>query len=132
MQPARAPLTDSPWFWAYLFGTAALVALALLTPKYGPRQAQLEREFQGRQRAAQNQRGQEPSIALSSAERLIVTLRPLFLGLAALTVLAWIVFWVRRQREGAAQEGLPPGKPLASSESARDAPFPGQRLEDIP
>ena len=93
MPPARAPITDSPWFWAYLFGTAALIALALLSPKYGSRQSQLEREFQGRQRAAQNLNGQEPSIALSTAERTIVTLRPLFFGLAALTVVAWIVFW---------------------------------------
>jgi hypothetical protein len=93
----RTPITDSPWFWAYLFGTAALIALALLSPKYGPRQAQLEREFQGRQRAAQNLNGQEPSIALSSADRPLISLRPLFFGLAAITAVAWIVFWLRRQ-----------------------------------
>ena len=104
MPDPRPPITDSPWFWAYLFGTAALIALALMTPKFGPRQAQLEREFQGRQRAAQNQHGVAPSIAMSSAERTIVTLKPLFLGLAAITMVAWFVFWrtyVARQRDSA-------------------------------
>ena len=27
--PQTTPLSDSPWFWAYLFGTAALIALFL-------------------------------------------------------------------------------------------------------
>lgn len=108
MPPARVPITDSPWFWAYLFGTAALIALALLSPKYGPRQAQLEREFQGRQRAAQSRNGQQPSIALSSAERTIVTLRPLFFGLAGITLVAWIVFWrTHVARQNAAAGALP-------------------------
>jgi hypothetical protein len=97
MAAPRTPITDSPWFWVYLFGTAALIALALLTPKYGPRQAQLEREFQGRQRAAQNLNGQEPSITMSSADRPLISLQPLYFGLAALTAVAWIVFWLRRQ-----------------------------------
>ena len=93
MPPARTPITDSPWFWVYLFGTAALIALALLSPKYGSRQAQIEREFQGRQRALQNQHGQTPSIALSSPERTLISLRALYFGLAAITMGAWFVFW---------------------------------------
>jgi hypothetical protein len=103
---ARAPITDSPWFWAYLFGAAALIALALLAPKYGPRQAQLEREFQGRQRAAQNLNGQEPSIAMSSAERTLVSLRPLMFALAAATLVAWFIFWrTRATRESPVAAG---------------------------
>jgi hypothetical protein len=86
-------ITDSVWFWAYLFGTAALVALALVGPKYSQRQAQIEREFQGRQRAAQILNGQEPSVEMSSIGRTLITLRPLFLGLAAVTVAAWVIFW---------------------------------------
>ena len=94
-QPPR--MTDSPWFWAYLFGTAALVALALAAPKFGPRQAQIEREYQGRTRAAQNLSGAEPNLEMSTAERTLITLRPLFLGLAALTTVAWIAFWLSRR-----------------------------------
>jgi hypothetical protein len=97
MIPSR-PLADSPWFWAYLFGTAALVALALAGPKYGPRQAQIEREYQGRTRAAQNLNGVEPNLEMSTAERTLITLRPLFIALAVITSLSWVVFWWTRKR----------------------------------
>jgi hypothetical protein len=93
--PSR-PITDSPWFWAYLFTTAALIALALIGPKFAARQSQIEREFQGRQRAAQSAQGEEPIGELSTAEQTLITLRPLFLGLAAATIAAWIVFWRTR------------------------------------
>jgi hypothetical protein len=92
------PITDSPWFWAYLFGTAALVALALAGPKFGPRQAQIEREYQGRTRAAQNLSGVEPNLTMSTAERTLITLRPLFITLAAATCIAWGIFWWTRRR----------------------------------
>src|SRR5262245_30754183 len=96
MQPSRRPITDSHWFWAYLFATAGLIGLALIGPKFAARQSHVEREFQGRQRAAQNVAGQPPSVELSTAERTLVTLRPLFLGLAVATIAAWIVFWRNR------------------------------------
>src|SRR5262245_9867555 len=96
MPSASRPMTDSPWFWAYLFTTAALIALALIGPKFAARQAQIEREFQGRQRVAQNVQGQEPSGTLSTAERTLISLRPLFFGLAAITTAAWIVFYRTR------------------------------------
>jgi hypothetical protein len=95
-------MTDSPWFWVYLFTTAALIALALIGPKFAARQAQIEREFQGRQRAAQNIRGQEPTGTLSTAERTLISLRPLFFGLAAITAIAWIVFYRSRLMQQAA------------------------------
>ena len=94
---APRPLTDSPWFWVYLFGTAALIALALVAPKFGPRQAQIEREYQGRTRAAQNLNGVEPDLPMSSSERTLITLQPLFLALAGITSLGWIVFWWTRR-----------------------------------
>src|SRR5580765_1754130 len=96
MPSASRSYTDSPWFWAYLFATAALVALALIGPKFAARQAQIEREFQGRQRAAQNAQGQEPSGTLSTAEKTLISLRPLFFGLAAISTVAWIVFYRTR------------------------------------
>lgn len=92
MPPPR-PITDSPWFWAYLFSTAALIALALIGPKFGRRQAHIEREFQGRQRAAENLSGREPTVGLSSTGQTLITLQPLFFGLAAITIVAWLVFW---------------------------------------
>src|SRR5438132_7671870 len=98
MHSASRSMTDSPWFWAYLFTTAALIALAVIGPKFAARQAQIEREFQGRQRAAQNIQGQEPSGRLSTAERTLISLRPLCFGLAAITTGAWIVFWWTRTK----------------------------------
>src|SRR3954465_7812428 len=96
MQVANRSVTDSPWFWVYLFATAALIALALIGPKFAARQAQIEREFQGRQRVAQSIHGQEPSGGLSTAERTLISLRPLFLGMAAITTITWIVFYRTR------------------------------------
>jgi hypothetical protein len=114
MTAASRPMTDSPWFWAYLFGTAALVALALMSPKYGSRQAQIEREFQGRERAAQNRAGHEPDIAMSTAGDTLITLRPLFLALAAVTSIAWFVFWWTRRRGANLAEQIPSQPPAPS------------------
>src|SRR5262245_46011081 len=93
MQSASRRMTDSPWFWAYLFTMTALIGLALIGPKFAARQAQVEREFQGRQRAAQNINGQEPTGDLSTAESTFISLRPLLFGLAAITTVAWVVFY---------------------------------------
>ena len=111
-----SPITDSPWFWAYLFGTAALIALALAGSKYGPRQAQIEREFQGRQRAAQNVHGQEPDVDMSTAQRTLVSLQPLFLVLAVVTAGAWLVFWRQHRRRGQ-RATAPPANPHEWSSS---------------
>jgi hypothetical protein len=109
-------MSDSPWFWAYLFGTAALLALALAGPKFGPRQAQIEREYQGRTRATQNLNNVEPNLEMSTAQRTLITLRPLFLGLAALTTVAWIAFWISRRRgistSANGSVGASPSRPL--------------------
>jgi hypothetical protein len=86
-------VTDSPWFWAFLFSTVALIALAVIAPKFAQRQAHIEREFQGRQRAAENLNNREPSVGLSRAGQTLITLQPLFFVLAGITMAAWIVFW---------------------------------------
>jgi hypothetical protein len=114
MAASRAS-ADSPWFWMYLFGTAALIALALAGPKYGPRQAQIEREYQGRTRAAQNLNGVDPDLALSSPARTIITLRPLFFGLAVVSTVAWIAYWwtLRRQPESNDASAVPNPDPQA-------------------
>ena len=98
MQPARGPITDSPWFWAYLFATAGLIALALMAPKFAQRQAHIEREFQGRQRAAESMNDREPTVPMSRASETLITLQPLFFALAAITMVAWIVFWRKHSR----------------------------------
>jgi hypothetical protein len=91
------PIADSPWFWAYLFTTFGLIALAIISPKFAARQTQIEREYQGRQRATQNVRGASPSGPMSGGGQTVITLRPLFFALAGITTIAWIVFWRTRQ-----------------------------------
>jgi hypothetical protein len=110
MPPPQRSATDSPWFWAYVFATSGLIALALIGPKFARRQAQIEREFQGRQRAAQTINGQEPSGPLSTAERTMLTLQPLFVGLAAITTIAWIIFWRSRPKLSTPLQGVPPSR----------------------
>ena len=97
-QPEQRPaLTDSPWFWAYIFATAALIALALAAPKYQIRQTQLERQFMARQEGGQTIKGTDgKSIDTPSGENLIVRLGPLCIIVAGLLVVAWSRFWWTR------------------------------------
>jgi hypothetical protein len=100
--PSR-PLTDSPWWWGYLFGVAALIALFLIAPKYARRQAQLERQFEGRERAWEQKLRPTPPPA-AAQERpdpaLILPLRPLVVLVGALTIAAWLAFWFSRRGGG--------------------------------
>jgi hypothetical protein len=102
--PARQPITESPWFWVYLFGTAALIALFFAGNKFGPRQAQIEREYQARTRATQRLNGQEPSVELSTPERTLVTLQPLWYVVAVVTIVGWLLFWRSRRRQNSAPQ----------------------------
>lgn len=104
-------LTDSPWFWAYIFSTAGLIALALASPKYHTRQAQLERQFLARQEGGQTIKGDDgQSIAPPTRENLILRLGPLFLICGALLVVAWSRFWWSRfAPETGASGGLDEG-----------------------
>ncbi|WP_254513611.1 hypothetical protein [Anatilimnocola floriformis] len=109
---SRPSLTDSPWFWAYVFGAAALIALVVANSKFGTRQAQIEREFQARTRAAQRLNGQEPTVELSTPQNTLITLGPLWIVLAVLTIGGWLLFW--QSRRGSANSS-PPSSPADAS-----------------
>lgn len=118
----RSALTDSPWFWAYLFGAAALIALFAANTKFGPRQAQIEREFQARTRAAQKLNGQEPSIALSTPDQTLITLTPLWAVIAVITFVGWLFFWrSRRSSLSAASHPDSSSSPLPAGSSHVDS-----------
>jgi len=88
----RPPITESPWYWVYLFATAGLIALLLAGPKYAVRQAQIEKNQADRLRAAQLASGADataqPIRDQSPAAR--VVLWPLYLVLGAILILAWV------------------------------------------
>lgn len=96
--PRRKSITESPWYWACLFCTAGLVALVLVGPKFEARQAQIERQYQGRERAAQQKAGQSPTTPMSTTGDTYISLRPLQVALAALLVASWPVLWWRHFR----------------------------------
>lgn len=90
---ARGALTDSPWFWMHLFCVAGLIAMFLMHPKYGSRQAQLERQFQGRQHATQLPADQLSTERFSQDGQTLISLGPLFWLLVVATVATWIGLW---------------------------------------
>ena len=93
----RPPLGDSPWFWMYLFATAAFFALLAIGPKYDTRQAGIERQGQARQRIdAQAANRPMDNVPVSTIGRTLVTLRPLRLTLGVVLTLAWAALcWSR-------------------------------------
>lgn len=96
------PLADSPWLWLYLFSTAALVGLVLIGPKYYPRQSQVERQYQGKVRAAQAAAGAEPDMDMSTPESTQSTLTPLFILFSVIWICAWpLVWWTLKKRSAA-------------------------------
>jgi hypothetical protein len=101
--PPKKSVLDSPWYWLYVFSAAALAALFLAGPRYAQRQAQLERNYQARQRAVQHRVGEAPSTPLSEPSRTHIPLWPLFGVLSVLLLIAW---WKLGRRQ--------PGGPLAT------------------
>ena len=92
----KPPITDSPWFWVYLFGVAALIFVTLEAPKFRQRQANIERKGQGRLRAAQSAAGQTPDAELSTPENTAVNLQPILIVVGAATAVAWVILWRQR------------------------------------
>jgi hypothetical protein len=89
--PSRPQLSDSPWFWVYLFTTFALIVLMVMRPRVQERQAQIERKAQGRQRAMEQAAGQTPQTPLSTPEKTVIPLTPLFVVLGTAWVLSWFM-----------------------------------------
>lgn len=92
------PLTDSPWFWIYLFATFGLVALFAMGPKYAERQSQLDRQLQGRQFAASREPGEAARDPYSIPEDKLHDLRWLGYPLAVALAVAWGRLWWQRVR----------------------------------
>ncbi|TWT31525.1 hypothetical protein [Blastopirellula retiformator] len=96
METSQPPIADSPWFWLYLFAMCALAGGLVMAPKYGARQATLEKQYQARQRAEQIRQGDTPQGAISSADDTLIDLRPLYLVLLVLVSVGWARLWWTR------------------------------------
>jgi len=90
------PITDSPWFWVYVFATAGLIALMLAGNKFDHRQAEIEREFSARQSHGHVISGADGPIEPPTPGNQHLTLRPLYLIMAVLLVLGWSTFYIKR------------------------------------
>jgi hypothetical protein len=96
----QSPVTDSPWFWVLIFSGMALAALLAIGPKYGGRQARLERQYQARERiAAERASGnneveaarishQAERRGFASADDTLIPLWPLVVVLSVVIVVA--------------------------------------------
>lgn len=104
----REPITDSPWFWIYLFATTALVLLILFRGKMDIRQAEIERQHQARQIAAENrvplQEGSETEdadalpVEVSSPGNTRISLNYIYAVLGLLIAVGWARLWYVRFR----------------------------------
>ena len=98
MTRREPPLTDSAWFWACTFCTAALIALVLMEPKYGTRQSQIEQQYQGREFSTRGQPGTEAPHPYSTPDTTLIRLRPLYWLFGVLLSVTWGLFWWQRRR----------------------------------
>lgn len=90
------PVTDSPWFWVYLFATAGLIALLLAGNKFDHRQSEIEREFSARQSYGHVLSGEDGPIAPPTPGNQHLTLRPLYLIMSIVLVVGWTTFYWKR------------------------------------
>ena len=105
--PPKRRLSDSPWFWTYLFGTFALVALVVIGPKYAHRQSQLERQFQARERSGLVVPRSDADEPLSTPEETIISLAPLYLITGTIVIAGWILLWWTHWRKPHEDSGDP-------------------------
>ncbi|UUO08713.1 hypothetical protein M4951_10435 [Blastopirellula sp. J2-11] len=96
MEKQLTPIADSPWFWLYLFAMCALAGGLVMAPKYGARQATLEKQHQARQRAEQIRQGITPTGEISTADNTLIDLRPIYLVLLVLVSVGWARLWWTR------------------------------------
>ncbi len=97
--PQQEPITDSPWFWLYLFATFALILLIVFQGKLDIRQANIERQHQARQLANQPaDTASDAPVAVSSPGDTLIGWNYLVWVLGVLVAVGWIRLWYVRFR----------------------------------
>jgi hypothetical protein len=109
----RPPITDSPWFWVLVFSLVGLAGLAAIHDKYGKRQAGIERQYQARERTAEQvavagkdgeaadtiQPTDVPLPAYATPGHNLISIWPLFALLSVLGLVAAIMLSRERSRK---------------------------------
>jgi hypothetical protein len=117
---ARAPITDSPWFWVMLFCAAGAGILLLMTPRYSKRQTRLEMQYYARQEIARRQvegvdaaspPGEEGDAPPPIGDELLIPLWPLWSLLAIAFVVSALM--LRRSRRRVLAQGASSHEPRA-------------------
>lgn len=96
--PTPEPITDSPWFWLYMFATFALIMLVVFRPKLDVRQADIEQQHQGRQMAIDSQAGEQTPTALSTPGNTLVNWNYFYVVFGILVAIGWGRLWYVRFR----------------------------------
>jgi hypothetical protein len=109
-QRADVPrLSDSPWFWAMLFGAAGAAILLLAAPQYAKRQRRLEMQYYARQEIERRQvegqavardPGQEGSAPPPEPGQLVIGLWPLVVLSTTLCAISAAMLWRSRRALG--------------------------------
>jgi hypothetical protein len=112
--PARAPITDSVWFWLALFSLGGIVAVLLIEQQYRPRQRRLEMQYRAQEEILRRQAageatarpvGEEGDAPPPTDRELIIPLWPLIA--ACLLVFASSVYMIWRERRTFISEKTP-------------------------
>lgn len=98
MSASRPKLSDSPWFWVYLFGAAALIAMFLIGNKADTVQAQRDGNFTRRQTSLERQAGKIVDDSQSAtdsepAEQRYVDFKIFYGIIGVVTAFAWVMHW---------------------------------------
>ncbi|NIP84510.1 MAG: hypothetical protein GTO03_02710 [Planctomycetales bacterium] len=104
--PPADPPAGSLAHYLLLFAACGLLGLVIISTKYERRQAKIEQRFHGIQQMQRDAGGEgagQPRVLRTPEGRpLIITLRPLMIVVAAVTLVAWLVVrWLQPPRRPA-------------------------------
>lgn len=98
VQQQRKKLSESVWFWIYLFSTAGLISLVILQGKFDTRQDLEEINFRARMQTYEddtdNSATDMPARTTDEfTNEQIVTLTPLYILFGLIFIVSWVVLW---------------------------------------
>lgn len=96
VQNQRKKLTESAWFWVYLFSTAGLIGLVILQGKFDTRQDLEEINFRARMQTYEEAGATHTTDQDNTQSEQLVTLTPLYILFGAIFAFSWAMIWKQR------------------------------------